>query len=645
MEEEKEIIMKSGLTWKSVLALIFVTLTILPVNTYLFLISGASIAASAVYITVILLTEISLLIGAPMTKQEIFIIFIMASVAAGSPVFLNSVYRCYYASSPIAWSFTDPYSGKPLPEVIPPWWTPTYKSPVYTLRTFLHKDWILPILLFQINGGILSIIMEIALTMICSVMYIEVESLPFPFANVNAMMITTLTERTPERLKIFTLATMASIPYAIITYAIPTIMGGIYGSSLQLIPIPWLDLTVGMFGLENYMPGAIFGLATDPLTFSLGFLLPLHLQVYMLLGSISTWVFGNWLALTYFKNFFPEWAAEWKPGMGISLIWQRSYLRVWAFPQVGFIAGLAIFTIVSQYKIISRALRGLSKSMSIRKRGYLPLPILLGMYLGSSLLSVLIFHLVVPDFPVWISIIYSTGLSFLLAIVGARVRGETGLTITVPYVWYSAMCLTNYNKIDAWLGFNPIIGGGLTTSWVEGIKTAYLTETKPTDFFKAFIITFVLYQVFSFIYVSFFWAIAQIPSSFYRWTLIQWPIQAINQSMWATRTILVKADIIAYSMIGIIALGILGELLQKYVGIPFSTVGIITGTTQLPPYTITILIGGIMGRFIFQRIFGAERWKVYQRIIVAGIAAGMGIVVGISAAIVIMTKSAWILPY
>jgi len=52
-----------------------------------------------------------------------------------------------------------------------------------------------------------------------------------------------------------------------------------------------------------------------------------------------------------------------------------------------------------------------------------------------------------------------------------------------------------------------------------------------------------------------------------------------------------------------------------------------------------------MGRLIFQRIFGAERWNVYQRIIVAGIAAGMGIVVGISAAIVIMTKSAWILPY
>jgi hypothetical protein len=207
------------------------------------------------------------------------------------------------------------------------------------------------------------------------------------------------------------------------------------------------------------------------------------------------------------------------------------------------------------------------------------------------------------------------------------------------------MCLTDYNKIDAWLGFNPIVGGGLTTSWVEGIKTAYLTETKPTDFFKAFIITFILYQVFSFIYISFFWAIAQIPSSFYRWTLIQWPVQAINQSMWATRIILVKADIIVYSMAGIIALGLFGELLQRYTGIPFSTIGIITGTTQLPPYTITILLGGITGKFIFQRIFGAEKWRIYQRIIVAGIAAGMGIVVGISAAIVIMTKSAWILPY
>jgi len=639
--------LKSGLTWKSTLALFFVALTILPVNTYLTLISGATIAGAAVYIAVILFTEVSILVGAPMRKQEIYIIFVMASTATAYPaLFLNSVYRCYYARSSIAWSFIDAFSGKPLPEVIPSWWTPTYSSPVFTLRTFLHPDWALPFILYLLQYGVLSIIMTIALTMICSIMYIEVEKLPFPMANVNAMMVSTLTERRVEGLKILTLTTIATIPYALIAYAVPAITGGLFGAPIEFIPIPWVDLTGGVYGMENFMPGALLGIATDPITFSLGFLLPLNLQVSMLIGSLATWTFGNWFTLTYLKNMFPEWASEWRSGMGISLIWQRSYLRVWAFPEVGMIAGLAIFSIASQYKVIARALGTLARSRGIRERGYLPLPILLAMYIGASLCSVLIFQMLVPDFPVWISILYSTGLSFLLGLVTTRVRGETGLTINVPYAWYTAMGLTNYNKIDAWLGFNPLIAGvGTTPIWVEGIKTAHLTETKPFDFFKAYFITFTIFECFGFIYASFFWALAPLPSSFYRWTLIQWPIQAINQSMWATRTILVKTDIIAYSIGGVIALGVVEQLLRKFAGMSFSIVGLVTGVTQLPPHAITLLLGGITAKFVLERLFGAEKWREHRRVVVAGIATGMSIVVGISAAIVIMAKSVWILPY
>ncbi|MEM4489484.1 MAG: hypothetical protein QXK88_11960, partial [Desulfurococcaceae archaeon] len=61
---------KPGFTWRSVLALVIAAAIFLPVNTYLLLVAGASIAGAAVYILVLLFTELSTIIGVSMTKQE-----------------------------------------------------------------------------------------------------------------------------------------------------------------------------------------------------------------------------------------------------------------------------------------------------------------------------------------------------------------------------------------------------------------------------------------------------------------------------------------------------------------------------------------------------------------------------------------------
>jgi len=90
---------KPGFTWRSVLALVIAAAIFLPVNTYLLLVAGASIAGAAVYILVLLFTELSTIIGVSMTKQEITIVFALGGLAAGTASYLGMVLRHYFVAS------------------------------------------------------------------------------------------------------------------------------------------------------------------------------------------------------------------------------------------------------------------------------------------------------------------------------------------------------------------------------------------------------------------------------------------------------------------------------------------------------------------------------------------------------------------
>ncbi|MEM1698065.1 MAG: OPT/YSL family transporter [Thermofilaceae archaeon] len=639
--ESRGTLYKPGFTWRAALAILFASVTILPVNLYLSLVAGATIAAAASYITLILFTEVALLMGSSISKQEAFIIFTMSSVVAASPVYINFVYRSFFVESPITRIFKDPYTGKPLPEVIPSFWAPPPSSPAHTVRSFLHPDWIAPQLISHFQYGILFIIQEIALTIICSMLYNEVERLPFPLADVTSQLITTIVERPRERMGMFLAATLASGFYSFLAYGVPTLTYGLFGVQMQLVPVPWIDLTTGYLGVEKVLPGAILGISTDPMTFVAGFILPLRTLTYMLIGSVTVWILGNWMALTVFRDFFPEWANEWSRGMSIPLVLQRSMLRVWLAPHIGVTVGLALATLASSSSSIIKSLKTLARVKEVGS--YSSLPTLLAMYLGATFLSVLIFHYLVPDFPVWLAAALSIGFSFLNALVATRVRGETTITISIPYVWWGAILLSGYPKVDAFF-FSPVIGGSLAPSWVESLRVAELTETKQTDFFKAFVYAFALYTVFSFIFVSFFWMMAPIPSSVYPWTIIQWPIQAMIEGMWYTRQITVRADLILGFAALAFALGVLQKALRA-IGIPFDAIALLTGTQVIPTSTITMLLGGVVGHYLLRRAMGKERWEYYRLTIAAGVATGMGLVVGVLSAFALIFKTAWIKPY
>jgi hypothetical protein len=633
---------KPGLTWKSVLALVFAAATILPVNLYLQLVSGATIASAATYITLVVLTELGAMLGSPITKQEAFIMFMLTSIVAGSPVYINFVYRSYFVTSPITWTFRDPCTGKPLPEVVPSFWAPPYNSPAHALRSLLHPDFILPQLISHLQFGVLFIVMEIALTMFVSSLYLEAEPLPFPLAEVNYSLIETLAERTEERMGIFIVSMIVGAFYSFIAYGIPTIMMGLFNVSMQLIPIPWIDLTMGYWGVEKFLPGACFGISTDILTFATGFILPLRVLAYIMVGSVATWVFGNWLALTTFKPYFPEWVSEWKSGMSLSLVWQRSLLRVWIGPQIGFVIGLSILSFVWSYKAIGKAVKSIVK-ISFARGSPSAMRWSLPMFIGAALCSLIFFHMLVPDFPLYIAAL-TIPLSFLLAVVVTRVRGETTVYAYPPYLWWILIYASGYPKVDAFF-FQPVIGGSSTPLWTEALKVARLTDTRETDFFKGFILAWVLYCVFSLIFVQFFWLMAPIPSYVYPWTVISWPIQAITESMWHTRQITARVDTMLFGFTLVLALGGLQLALARLTGFTLDIVSLISGTATIPPAAVSMLIGGLLGNYVLRKAMGETRWREERALMVAGIATGGGIVTGILAALVLMFKSAWLKPF
>jgi hypothetical protein len=644
-ESASYVMPKSGLTRTSVFIILFGALILLPVSIFISLEAGISLTGPAVYILVLLFSELGALLNYKLTKQEIFIVYAMLGIAmagiagVGNPVVML-VYRAFFINYPGTFAFKDPISGNALSLAMPTWWAPPYGSHAYAVRTLFQPEWVLPIVLLFLTS-VVWLLQEVALTLICAHLYIEEEKLPFPFAYVDAQLITVLTETEPKMMRYLTIGTMISITYGLILYGLPLLSGGGFAP----IPIPWLDLTTGLFGIENFLPGAFFALATDLSPWVTGFLIPPSITVYMVIGSLATWVFGNYFARTSFAPLFPDWANEWRKGMTANLVYQRSMLRIWIVPQIMFTIAASIILIVKGHRHYINAFKSMTKiSPAMRKEGYPSLTVLLGLYFLGSFASIAIFQYFVPDFPMWLSIVVSVGFSFLNAIIATRGIGETGFALSLPYVWLGAILISGYRGVSAWL-ISPNIGGYSTPSWTSTLKVAKLTNTKIMDFFKAYILAFSVFMLMSLIYVDFFWRIAPMPSQQYPYINVYWPVNVMSSAMWISGNIKANLNVAFYSFIIMFVVGIIGELLAKFTPIPFSLIGLITGLVMLPAYSIPFFVGSLLGKYVFSKVFGDQWWSQYKFVIVAGISIGSGIVVAICAAIVMILKATWIFPF
>lgn len=114
-----------GLTWRSILALLFSLALVEPMMIYSYLVTGASLPLQVgwwPWIVVLVWAEVSRFTGSPLSKQELFIILSFQWIASFYALFfldpIQNMYRAYSAES----------QALGVAKYVPSWWVPSARD-------------------------------------------------------------------------------------------------------------------------------------------------------------------------------------------------------------------------------------------------------------------------------------------------------------------------------------------------------------------------------------------------------------------------------------------------------------------------------------------------------------------------------------
>jgi len=632
-----ELELKSGLTKKAWLALIMAVCLFVPLNIYTFLTLGIVSGAVALYFITIVFSEVCILLGKSLNKQETFMIYSAAQWGgAGMPVFWLIVYRAYFVNSPFAWSYK--INGVPLAKLVPSWLSPPYNSPALLNRTLFQPEFFVPLTITFIQM-ILGLLANIFLGIIAAKIYVERIRLPFPLATVDYSITSFLSERHSNVAKYFLGALMVGIAWGAAAY-LPVSIG------VPVIPIPFIDFT---WLLQEVLPGGIMAFVTTLSTYIYGFMLPIEATTCMLIPSIIIWVFLNSFFVTIWPDIFPQWASEYTKGMGLISIQNRSSLRVWFPLQIGFALAASIFITFKGRKMIYRVF----KEAISRKEEKSELPRMSIAVLGwlvTTSMSIIIFHIFIPEIPIWIPIFYGIGLSFFVSIILSSSVGEVGIApaaviSSLNQAWYPLVYSTPYEGY-AGFSFTPPLTGVRSGVFSRSVKAAYMVGAKPIDLIKIWIIGGVLAQIIGLVMLDFMWRIAPIPSSAYPYSIFAVISQTYTDAIVATRQLNFSLETLLIPIFIVLPIMFVGDLLASRKGVFFSALGFLMGLYATPYNALAFFIGSAVGRFIMPRFFGGrEGWYRSRGYLVAGYLSGEGLIMMLATCITMIYKASWLWPW
>jgi hypothetical protein len=628
---------KTGASWRSYLVIIYAIGLFSPAIVWLSLVTiGAQLTGAITLSTLILCVELARMSGKPLTKQEAFTIQNLVGTSSMTGLFTSFIYAAYFTNrSPISKSF-----GFNL--IAPSWFAPAAGSLSWELRTFLSTDWILPISVGLIATMINSI-GGIALGLLARELLIEVENLPFPMTQVQVTGLVTLVEREKKSYDLFSISTVIGLFYGLALYTFPSI-GAAIGIPIQVLPIPWFDFTSR---IENYLPGASFGIATDLMMFAGGFVIPFSVVIGLFMGSFSVYVIGNWLMVHFGLG---PWGTHWTHGMSFQRILADSSLYFWVSPLIGIGLAIGLIPVAMRFRSIVQAFRGLiHPNITLKRRSGTPVKVslLLFLWMSSAIVGVIFLKVLCPDYPIWILILFSVIFPLLTTLISARMVGITGISFGLSVPTNLIIWASGYQGTDLW--FAPAINLD-GTGWCTTFKGCQLTKTKWTSYIKIWLIGQVIAAILSFVVVSAFWSMAPIPSSVYPGAAAMWPLQVISQSVWISSTskssngLMIGSFVpswIFYSALIASALFILGLAFH----LPFPAIISYAGGLSTPiPMATSMLIGAMIGIY-FEKKYGRLWWNKYKMNIAAGFAMGEGISVIIGTAIAMGMRATWYRPF
>jgi hypothetical protein len=604
-------------------------LIFIPAVMYLELMTGQSGMTGGSWFMLLLAIEFSRIAGVKITKQEATIIYLMGS-GLTLPWFSDVIFNAWFKNSDIA-----NYFG--FGAQIPYWAAPDLAG--FLSRSLMHPSFLVPVAL-RVTYSVVSTFFMFGLAMFTRKFYMETEKLPFPMATVRGQMIITLVDEKKEHpARILSVAAIAGFSWAFLLYTLPFIFQIITGEYRQILPVPWVDWTPKV---SQYLPGAIVGMSTDIIPFTLGLILPFTTIIQMLAGSLSIFVVGNHISILQNPPYGPfNW---WFPQMNASDAIQRSILYIWATPVIGFALAAGLAPLLFNPHLIGRvfSFRKTSKAEEFTIPGGPKIGLWANLFLTGIIYSVILYLILVPDFigqAPWF-LIFIVSVPFILSLVGGRSLGEVGVGIDLSSMTNVVLYLANA-PVPAWFVRSDISMSGAGT--LSNLKICELTETKGSSYVTSYCVIFWPIAIaVSFLFANIFWGLAPVPSSKYPGAAIFWPIQASYKAVWISGReagLFNPLNIIVSFIIGIAVYGV-----GHFAYAPISVIALAAGMTSTPHFMLTSFFGSIIATII-KKYIGNEVFNEYRYILAGGLILGEGIAVTVAVAIAIINTSMWILPW
>ncbi|HEO72169.1 MAG TPA: hypothetical protein ENN80_12980, partial [Candidatus Hydrogenedentes bacterium] len=348
-----------GFSGRTVIGALFVAVVMMPGSVYLGLVAGQSLGPAAEWVTIILFAEVARRSFTHLKRQEVFVLFYVASSVAavtlihlalsGGPIAL-SIWNQYLLQSPQT-------SG--IAEQIPDWIVPPADSPGILERNLAHIDWwwsrsrhfLSPIMLISI-GYLLGRMGWFGLGYLVFRITSDNERLPFPLAPVAAQGATALAEATDReegaafgkrswRWTVFSIGATLGIAFGAIYVLVPVTTGLFMSKPIMILPIPFVDFTRN---IEGFMPASLVSISFDAVIFLTGMILPFKVVLGFFTAVMLTSVLGN--PILQRLGFFPHWT----PGNGLLVNQMILSFDFWMSVAVGMAIAVALVGLRYVYK-------------------------------------------------------------------------------------------------------------------------------------------------------------------------------------------------------------------------------------------------------------------------------------------------------
>lgn len=654
----KEVQFEEGFTAKTVVGALFVGFIMLPGALYLGLVAGQGLGDASTWVTIVLFAEVMRRSFLPMKRQEIYILYYVAAMLSsllladrgisGGP-FGNLIWNQYMRQAPQAGLIANE---------IPTWVVPQNGSTALTQRTFFHPDWIWPIGLLVINevlGRLNWMSMGYMLFRLTS----DVERLPFPMAPVAASGATALAEAANKeeswRWRVFSIGTVAGLVFGFFYVGIPVFTGVVFNKALQLIPIPFFDLTQST---DSFLPGALTGISGNLGQVLVGFVLPYQIVAGMFVSSLFCKIFPMPNILSSLGAFGTASTNGWTRGMDAINTKMITDIKFWMSIGIGLqlaVAAIGIYQVVKAIGNYRKASKGHGLfAVTPKGRGDLAMWIPLVVWLTITAFYIILTQaLLARDghhevFPVGVLIFFGVIWTPINSFISARMMGLTGSPVYFPYLREATIMKSGYTHVDIWYAPIPLADYG---PLAQKFREVELTGTKFTSVVKVELLVLPIFLLASLVFWAFFWHTSSIPSSQHPFAQRFWPIAATFQAMFQTinkpdgpKWVLEGLNIPRISWGLGVGLAVFG--LVKLVKLPeLFFYGMVGGVGAWPADVIPLFLGAWLGRRYFAKRFGQEQWTKYTPVLLAGFSCGTGLVAMAAISLSLIAKSVNYLPF